>query len=364
MTVAWAGLRALTSLEASPLDLSAAVGQMQYSYRFALSDAVTGEELGDINPIRTGSLSHDTTRTTKRTLSLSLGSADTEAINTLTDRVSLFMVIPGAVCPDTVSGDWPLGRYQFVDGALKQFTSGNLSQPSLTDEMFLIDQEIGQGISGVGQPIASVLVTTLTGLPITFRIDPSPFTSADAWSVGTNRGQILEALATAGDYWSPWFDNTGVLRFVRTFNPAKAIPDFDYDNTFSIIRDSITRQTNLLTAPNTVLVVSNNSSNGKPAVGRSTVPVNAPNSVANRGFAVTKTYQVQLSDPSQAQAVADGLMRRLGIFETATLSTPADPRHDSYNVIRWESSNWLELAWSMPLTPGAPMVHTIRRAYT
>ena len=87
---------------------------------------MTAGDLGDIHPIRGASLRHDTSQISKRSLGLSLGKADTAAINTLTDRVMPFMVIPGIPCPDTASGDWPLGRYLFVDNPRKVFTSGRL----------------------------------------------------------------------------------------------------------------------------------------------------------------------------------------------------------------------------------------------
>lgn len=362
----WPGSRTLvTDTRAPALDLSAAVGQRQYTFRFALTDAVSGENLGDIMPIREATLRHDTKQITKRSLSLSLTAADTAAINTLTDRVSVFQVIPGVPCPDTTSGDWPLGRYQFVDDPRRVTTAGRLGKPQLTDEMFLVDQAIEAGITGVGKAVESVIIETLTGLPITLAMEPTNFDSADSWAIGTSRGQILETLSVSGDYFSPWFDNFGVLRFRRTFDPAKAIPDLDLDNGYRVFRADILETSELLTAPNTIIVVSNGSNTPEvAAVGIATVPVNAPNSVANRGFAVTKVLNLQIATEIQAQAVAEGLVQRQAIFEQVQLSTPADPRHDSYNVIRWQGSNWLELSWSMTLKPGEPMQHVMRRSYT
>ncbi len=353
----------VTDTRAPTLDLSAAVGQMQYTFRFALSDAVSGEELGDITPIRTGSLRHSTSSTTKRRLSLALGAADVAAINTATDRISLFMTIPGARNPDRTDGDWPLGRYQWVDDSLQNYTSGNLSQPALTDEMFLVDQAILTGINGMGRGTVSVILDVLEGLPVTFDLDPTPFSSAEAWRVGTSRGQILETLAVSGQYWSPWFNNNGVLRFLRTFDPATQIPDIDYDAGYVVLRSTPPLRVNdLLSAPNTIIVISNNGGD-QPAVGVATVAINAPNSVPNRGFAITKVFDMQLTDAAQAQAVAEGLVQRRSIFETVTLSTPADPRHDGYNVIRWQGDNWLELEWGMALKAGEPMTHTMRRSF-
>jgi hypothetical protein len=361
----WPGNRPLvTDTSNLDLDLDECVGQRQATFRFVLSDAVSGEQLGEIHPIREASLSHDTGSTTKRTLSLSLGKADTADVNALTDRVEPFMVFPNLTNPDHSSGDWPLGKYMWADNPRRVSTGGRLAQPQLTDEMFLVDQQILAGVSGVGLGVTAVLLEVLEGLPITFNLEPSSFTSADSWGVGASRGQILETLSVAGDWWSPWFDNNGVLRFRRTFDPAAAVVDIDLDAGFRVFQDSIMETDELLTAPNTIVVISNNASDSStPVVGVATVPVNAPNSVPNRGFAIPAVFDLQLSDATQAAAVAQGLAQRQGIFEMVQLSTPPDPRHDSYNVIRWQGSNWLELGWSMPLVEGAAMSHSLRRSY-
>lgn len=355
---AWPGSRPLLTDPTAPeLDLDSRLGQVVASYRFALIDSVSGLHLGDIHPIRTAALRHDTSQTIKRELSLSLGKSDTAAINALTDRVSVLMSFP-------TLGEFPLGTYMFVDDPRRLSTGGRTSQPRLMDEMFLVDQEITAGISGVGNGVIAVIQDVLAGQPITYRTEATPYISADSWAAGAQRGAMLETLSVSGDYWSPWFDNLGVLRFRRTFNPASSVVDIDLDVGARVIRDSIVETSELLTAPNTFVVISNSATDpSAPVVGTATVPVNAPNSVPNRGFAITSVVNLQLSDTGQATAVARGLVERQSIFEQVTLSTAPDPRHDSYNVIRWQGSNWLELRWSMVLREGEPMTHTMRKSY-
>jgi hypothetical protein len=111
--------------------------------------------------------------------------------------------------------------------------------------------------------------------------------------------------------------------------------------------------------------VSNASSNPETVtVGTADVPANAPHSIPNRGFVIPLVQDLQLSDSTQATAVAQGLAQRFTVFERVGLTTPPDPRHDSYNVIRWQGENWLELAWTMPLVEGGGMSHLFRKAYT
>lgn len=348
----------LTNFPPDPiLDLDPWVGQRSATFRFALSDAVSGELLGDIYPIRGATLTHDTSRTIKRTLSIKLGATDTASINPLTDRVNVYMIFPNG-------RKEPLGRYMFADTSRDVFTSGKLSQNSLTDEMFLVDQQILSGINGVNFGVSVVIANVLTGLPITFKLETTDLTATEAWSVGAHRGQILESLAVSGDFFSPWFDNNGELRFIRTFNPADKICDFDFDSGNKVMRSQIIETDDLLTAPNVIVVISNTSSQPGAVVGLANIPVTAPNSIPNRGFTIPSVQNLQLSDNTQASAVAQGLASRLTVFERVNLTTAPDPRHDSYNVIRWQGSNWLELAWSMALTEGGTMNHLLRKAYS
>jgi hypothetical protein len=356
----------LTTLPHDPLlDLDAWVGQRQCTFRFHLINGVTRENLGEITPIRGASLTHDTTRTIKRQLDLSLGVVDTAAINVVTDRVSPFMVFPNGQ-------EYPLGTYMFTDASREVFTSapagihtaGGLANVTLNDEMVLVDQQIIAGINGVGQNTNAVIQEALAGLPISYTLDPSPYQSVEAWGVGTNRGQVLEALSLTGDYFSPWFGNDSKLHFIRTFDPATQVPSFNFDVGNKVIREPILETDDLLTAPNTFVVISNSATDPSVAVvGTATVPTTAPHSVANRGFAVTLVKTLQLSDNFQATATAQGLANRQTVFERVSLTTAPDPRHDSYNVIRWQGTLWLELAWSMSMVEGGAMNHLLRKSY-
>lgn len=349
----------LTNLPPDPLlDLEPWVGQRQASFRFELFNGVDGVEKGQIHPIRNASLTHDSTRIIKRQLSLDLGTEDMELVNTLTDRVRVFMTFP-------TGAEYPLGVYMFTDSSKQKFTSGTLGNLVLNDEMFLVDQEIEAGVNGVGINVTRVIEDVLEGLPIQFTAEATTFQSGEAWGVGTHRGQILESLSVSGDYFSPWFGHDGDLHFIRTFDPATRIPDFDFDRHQKVIRSPIILTDDLLTAPNRIIVISNSANDATvPAVGTFDIPHTAPHSIAQRGFVIADVFDLQLSTSTQAQAVAEGIGRRLTVFERVALSTSPDPRHDSYNVIRWDGSLWLELAWSMALVEGGTMSHLLRKAYS
>lgn len=346
----------LTKLPHDPLlDLDPWVGQRSASFKFRRFNGVTGEVLPELHPIREGTLTHDTKKTIKRQLSLPLGVLDSAAINPISDRIDLYMTFRGSV-------EYPLGRYMFTDQSRRVYQNGELAQVVLNDEMFLVDQQIEFGISAAGTPIDQAVKSILDPLPINFTVDSSEFSSGESWGIGAFRGSVLEALATSGDYFSPWFGHDHKLHFVRTFDPAMEIPDLDFDNGNKVIREGIIASDELLTAPN-LFIVTSNIDNDAEVVGRAEVPPGAPHSFANRGFYIVKHEDMQLTSSDQASAVATGLMIRQTIFETVTLNTAPDPRHDSYNVIQWRGEKWLELAWSMQLAEGGAMSHYLRRAY-
>lgn len=338
------------------LDLRPWVGQRSVKYQFNLINGITDQYLGTVTPIRTGRLAHDTTRTIKRQLNLALGKADTAAINPLTDRIEPLMLLSDG-------SSWPLGRYMFTDETKLKFTSGNLGNVVLNDEMFLVDQQLTSGFNGNGKSATQCYEELLDGLPVSLVSEPAVFTMAQAWAAGANRGSVLDAIAVAGDYFSPWFGNDKKMHLIRSFNPADKIPQLDWDAGNQVLRDGITETSNVLTAPNRFVVISNTNAQDGPVVGVATVPPNAPNSFSNRGFYITNTQTYQLSTNAQAQAVATGLANRQTIFETVNLTTAPDPRHDSYDIINWQGSLWLELAWSMELQAGGKMAHTIRKGY-
>jgi hypothetical protein len=357
---AWPGLTHLTT--ATPdrgLDLDRSVGQRQATWRFDLINGVTGVLLGQLHPIIAPAvISHDTTRTTKRQLSANFGVADSAAIDPIQDRLVVSMVAGGVT--------WPQGRFIFTAETSYSSTGGTRVSGTLLDEMFLVDQQISVGFPSVASITAQQAVISLvTGLPLVdVVVEPSPYQLVGSWAPGATRGQILAALAVQGDYQTPWLDNEGVFRMIRTVDPVTAEPTLDFDRGNRVIRDSPAVTSDLTTAPNRFIVTSNGGGTQKtPVIGTYDVPPSAPHSIANRGFVVPQTFNMQVADDSQAAAAARQLGLSRTIVTTQSVSTVPDPRHDSYDVVRWQGLNWLETGWSMTLQDGAPMTHALRRGF-
>lgn len=339
------------------IDLYAGVGQVTQSFRFTLMNGATNQQLGEIHPIRTATLTHDTTRTIKRQLRLALGVTDAADINPASDRVDVTMTVAGV--------DYPLGRYVFTDYPRQDFLNGQLAAAAMTDEMIIIDQQVTSGISGRNRLVNVVIQEVLAPFDYTKVIAATDgLFSIQNWGPGANRGQVLEALALTGDMFSPWFDNNRVLRFIRSFNPADSVPNFDFDAGNAVNRDSIVHTDDTLTAPNQYVVISNAGPGTAAVTGTANIPDSAPHSIANRGFAVPEVLDLQANDTAQAVAMAQSLAITQTVAERVSLVTALDPRHDSYDVVIWQGEKWLELGWAMDLEAGGGMSHTMRKVYS
>lgn len=340
-------------------DLDDCVGQRSETFLFYLVDGITGENKGEIHPVRDNpaTLRHDANRTIPRSLRLTLNTTDVQIFDPIRDRILVYMSIGG--------GTYPLGRYMPTDPSALRTTAGLLTTVQCVDEMFRIDQRISEGFGPVeGTAVMSTvldLLQTVNDPPVT-DMEASAYGATGGWSIGTNRGQILESLAMQGDYLRPWMNHYNVFRMIRTFDPAQAVPTFDFDTYKRVLRDSEIVTNDLLEAPNRFIVTSNSGS-GLPIVGTADIPVNAPHSIPNRGFVIPDVQTMQLTSESQAQAIANGLAVTASVLERTTLATPPDPRHDGWDVILWQGANWLETGWSMECIAGGEMTHELQRAY-
>lgn len=352
-------------------DLPPWKGQRSSTFRFDVVNGTTGQHLGNVTPLRdtVPSLSHDTSRTIKRTLTMALGKNDTANINTITDRILPVMIFDDG-------SEFPLGRYMFSDVTRQRFTSGKLSDTSLVDESFIIDQQmersftigaVGEDVGGgseirFGQSVNVAINRLLSGIDIPREFEETHVSVVGDWAFGTSRMKVFEDLAVMGGFFSPWIDNNGVLRLIVSFDPNEREVEFDFDESNSVKQTTIAESDDLLTAPNRIIVV-NNQASILPVIGTYDIPASAPHSIFNRGFIIPDVRAMPVVSNATASITARNIGIRETVFERVTLNTVPDPRFDSYNVIKWDDQKWLELAWTMELIEGGNMQHTMRKSY-
>lgn len=354
----------VASAPVDPLDLPGWLGQRALTYTFEVVNGLTGRRKGRLSPLRSSAptLAHDTTSIISRRVNgLVIDADDAVNLDPLVDRIEIAMIVGGRT-----HTTYPLGRYLVVDDPVAETTSGGTTTLTLFDEMFVVDQELETGIDAGGRPVDLAIGNLLEGLPIgDVMIEATTEVSSNSWTAGTSRGSALADLATLGGYLKPWFDHRGRLRVVQAFDPSDRAPAIDLDVTGRVLRSSLSRSSEILNAPNRFVVISNDLGDGGTAavVGRWDVPATAPHSISRRGIVLPKVIEVQVPTARQAQLYARTFGLQAAVYEMVELSTVPDPRHDGYDVIRWNGQLWLEIGWEMPLTPGGEMRHTLRRAY-
>lgn len=349
------------------LDLVDGIGQRTESFIFRATDGGTGRVLGEVHPSRGSTITLDQSAGTviTRALTLEFDEAESAAINPLSARIEPYMLIGGR--------EFPLGHYLFTDPVRQDYAEyetdpgegeRSLMSSPLADRMAIVDTELEHAFTADDDDAGTVIRDLVAGLPIIAEVDDSASVIANTWAAGTTRASVLGAVATLGGYLAPWFDHHGVLQARRRFEPALAVPDFDWDASPHVYRDSITRADALAYTPNRIVVIGNGATAEHAAVvAYCDVPSTAPHSAINIGFVRPRVVEAQVSGLAQAQELADTLCLQQTVAETIQVSGPPDPRYEAHQVVRFEGELWLHLAWSMEMVAGGTMRHTLQRAY-
>jgi hypothetical protein len=311
-----------------------------------------------------------------RTLTLELGEAESAEVNFVSERLYVSMLVDGQT--------FPLGRFVYADAVQQDFPdeeSGqvrSLTSCQLSDYMAIIGTDMETSFTSILEPARDAIERLLADLDIEMNIEDSAQLISNSWMAGTSRRSVLESIAELGGYLPPWFDHQGVLQVRQQFDPAFGVPDFDFDQQQNVFDDSVTRSDSTIYAPNRIVVVSNGgntyggSSDQKnpvdpidpgPLMAFCDVPSTAPHSTMNLGFVRAEVTEIQATSEAQCQAVADLLCLTQTVSEEVELSTALDPRHDGWNTVDFQEKRWLETGWSMQLTAGGEMRHSLQRSY-
>ena len=97
----------------------------------------------------------------------------------------------------------------------------------------------------------------------------------------------------------------------------------------------------------------------------------SPTSTVSRGRTITKVVTEAIADSpaTLATLAANMAFNDSQIYETVTLTTSLMPMHSDSDVISLGASGlgllagtkYAETSWTMPLSPGGAMVHSLRR---
>ena len=190
------------------------------------------------------------------------------------------------------------------------------------------------------------------------------------WNVGTSNLAIVNELLSEINYKQLWFDQEGsaILEPVRLPTAANIDHILDDTNIESLMFPQIDRETDIYRAPNVFLCVCSNADKAGPltAIGENTNP-QSPLSIARRGRRITQVVNVNNIASQQALQVYANRLVTDSMFrgETIDVETCLLPGFGVGDIISLRYGDLMALcvehAWSMALTVGGKMHHTMER---
>lgn len=284
------------------------------------------------------------------------------------------------VAPFFVFGDgseYQMGEFVWGDDSQVLFSSGMPRTGALTDLCAALDQPLPHSVGYAANMPVSDAIDSLLG-----RDQPSDgdvtiqsfdgIAATDAIigvAIGFAAGRdttltALDALCKLAGFLPPYFDNRGVLTCRPAPDVATEEASFFYGAGDSVVPGTAVFSNDLLTAPNRYQVIGGNTD--AELVGIFDVPDSAPNSFVNTGRYRVKTENLQgITTQTQADQAAAALYAT-DISSYIWLSFDAarvDPRHDTWDIVSFDGTNYREVGWSIEARPGGHMKHSLRGAF-
>jgi len=219
---------------------------------------------------------------------------------------------------------------------------------------------------------AVVQLLTAAGIALVVKT-PSAATLTEArqdWDIGTNYLKIVNELLGEINYNPVWFNERGaaVLEPASVPTAENIEHTLDASNVESLLLPQISRTTDVYRAPNVFLCVCSNADKSGPlvATAENTNP-QSPLSIMRRGRQIMSVKRVNnIASQAELQAYADRLRNESMLTgETIRVTTALLPGFGVADVTAIHygelSAVCVERAWSMELTVGGSMQHTLER---
>jgi hypothetical protein len=173
------------------------------------------------------------------------------------------------------------------------------------------------------------------------------------------------------NYRAAWFDELGVLRCEPYSLPTARTPSYTYaTDGQSVLVGNIDQTLDLFNVPNVwTLVVSDTDQPSMSATVTNLSPT-SPTSIPNRGRTITSFQPGQAAAdlPTLQALAAKAAYQESQVYETETFGTAVMPFHQEGDILALTVDDLAlasvkveELSWSMDLSVGAVMSHTVRR---
>lgn len=344
------------------LDLNNVNGRAE-GMRFDLLDP-SGEILGAIHPVQVVTITNDTGGIIKRTISgLELIPSEAADVNPLRHRVRPYWILSDGT-------EYPMGLFKFVQPNFLRFSYGSHLRGSMCDLGVMLEQPTVNTLSfPVGYRVVDAIRDTIVLAGITdYAIPSSPLTLAapKVWPAGdsTTYGKIVAELCVMGLFYDGYFDNNGRYQIRASLDPDVNETTLRYLSGGRLVSESMIESNNLMEAPNRYVVL-DSAITESPITGVYDIPDSAPQSFANTGLRIPRFVDIPgIGTGVNAIAAArSAYLQDVKAYETVTFAGPPDPRHDTWDLVNYLGTNYLELGWSLKCEPGGEMAHTVRRVF-
>lgn len=291
-----------------------------------------------------------------------------ERIDWMRDKIRPELIIDGIV--------WPLGVYLPVSVRNKESETSKTAQIEAYDQGWQVQDVRTEGVlhisSGTNYIEAIKTLLTAAGIVIVIATPTSATLTEDRedWEPGTSYLEIINQLLDEINYNTLWFNQQGAAILEPESVPTAANIEhtINSDDPGCLMLPGISNEVDLFNAPNVfVCVCSNPDKSGvMTATSENTNPQSAL-SIARRGRRIVQVTKVDnIASQAELEAYAD-LMRNESMItgETWQIQTALQPGHGVNDVVafhhRDETSICIERAWSMSLTSGGIMTHTLKK---
>lgn len=291
-----------------------------------------------------------------------------DRVNWLTDEIRPELIVDGV--PHNLGIYLPAAvRMQSNDTRdavhLEAYDRNWRVKDNYTDSLLHLD-------AGTNYVDAVIQLLTACGISLISRTSTSAALNEarEDWNIGSSYLKIVNDLLLEINYNPLWFDADGLAILEPVSVPTAANIEHTLDDTDirSLIRPTISRETDIYRAPNVIICVCSNADKSGPMIARSenTNP-QSPLSIARRGRPISKVVQVSnIASQEDLQAYADRLRNETMITgETIVLKTGLLPGFGVNDVVSVRYGDLfavcLERAWTMELAPGGEMTHTLEK---
>lgn len=271
--------------------------------------------LGEIDGVTGGSLQWSAATSVKASGSIDV--IDVDNIDWMSARIKIWRIIGddeqprGIYIPSSPKPRWVQGAWQWSIELLGKLTL--LAQDELPT----------WGTIPVGTVITTKVRDLLTAAGHTrlqIRDSAATLRTAINWEAGATRLSIINDLLDAAGYWSLTVDSDGTFVAEPYTRPADRPTRYDLkDDEDGIYKDDFTRDLDLYSIPNRVIIISQSSEEVPPLIGLAEItdPTN-PLSISARGRVIA--YQ-ESGVEAATQAVVDELAQRRLLEKAAVTET-------------------------------------------